>query len=133
MMIPFFAQTAAEQAAERAGAAASGMTTLIMVALILLSIAAMWKVFERAGEPGWAALVPIYNLYVMTKVAQVSWLWILAMIIPVLNIIAAFVIGIGIAKRFGKGTGYGIGLTLLPFIFYPMLAWGDAEASPSVA
>lgn len=133
MMIPVFAQTMAEQAAERAGAAASTTTNLIVLAVVLLTIAAIWKVFERAGEPGWAVLVPIYNLYVLTKVARVSGWWVLAMIVPFLGIVAAFVVAIGVAQRFGKSTGFGIGIALLPFLFYPMLAWGDGEASPSLA
>ena len=133
MTIPVFAQTMAEQAAERAGAAASTTTSLMLLAAVLLTIAAIWKVFERAGEPGWAVLVPFYNLYVLTKVAQVSGWWVLAMFIPFLGIVAAFVIAIGVAKRFGKSSGFGIGIALLPFLFYPMLAWGDSEASPSLA
>jgi uncharacterized protein DUF5684 len=133
MTIPVLAQTMAEQAAERASAAASTTTSLLVLAAVLLTIAAMWKVFERAGEPGWAVLVPFYNLYVLTKVAQLSGWWILAMFIPFLNIVAAFVIAIGVARRFGKSSGFGIGIALLPFIFYPMLAWGDGEASPSLA
>jgi len=133
MTIPVFAQTMAEQAAERAGAAASTTTSLMLLAAVLLTIAAIWKVFERAGEPGWAVLVPFYNLYVLTKVAQVSGWWVLAMFIPFLGIVAAFVIAIGVAKRFGKSSGFGIGIALLPFLFYPMLAWGDGEASPSLA
>jgi hypothetical protein len=133
MTIPVLAQTMAEQAAERAHAAASTTTSLLLLAAVLLTIAAIWKVFERAGEPGWAVLVPFYNVYVLTRVAQVSAWWILAMFIPVLNIVAAFVIAVGVARRFGKSSGFGFGIALLPFLFYPMLAWGDGEPSPSLA
>ena len=133
MILPIFAQTLAERAAADAGAASSATTTLFMVAAVLATLAAMWKVFERAGEPGWAVIVPIYNLYVLTKVAQVSALWIVAMLIPFVNIIAGFVVSNGVARRFGKSAGFGIGLMLVPFLFYPMLAWGDDQPSRRLA
>jgi hypothetical protein len=129
MRIAVLAQTAAEQAS----AAASTTTSLLVLALVLLVVVAMWKVFERAGEPGWAALVPLYNLYILTRVAQMSGWWVLAAFIPVLNIVFCFATSIGVAKRFNKSTGYGIGLALLPFIFYPMLAWGDVSPVPRMA
>jgi hypothetical protein len=133
MTIPVFAQTLADRSGDAAVAAASTTTSLIVLGAVLLVLASMWKVFERAGEPGWAAIVPIYNVYVLTKVAQVSPLWILGMLIPLLNIVAAFVVSNGVARRFGKGAGYAIGLFLLPFLFYPMLAWGDDQPSPRLA
>ena len=127
MTIPVFAQLAADDAARQVTAAMSGTTMLVIFAVMILMIAAMWKVYERAGEPGWAVLVPIYNIYVLCKVAGMSPWWILAFIIPIVNIVVSFAISFGVAKRFGKGAGYGIGLTLLPFIFWPLLAWGDAQ------
>lgn len=133
MTIPVFAQLAAEDAARHASSAASSMTSLVFLAVLILMIVAMWKVFERAGEPGWAVLVPIYNLYIMTRVARMSGWWVLAAFIPVVNIVFAFAVSNGIAKRFDKGTGFGIGLALLPFIFYPILAWGDGAAVPRTA
>jgi hypothetical protein len=128
-MIALLAQTAAEQA----GAAADTTTSLIVLALVLLLVVAMWKVFERAGEPGWAALVPIYNLYILTRVAQMSGWWLLAAFVPIFNIIFCFATSMGVAKRFNRSTGFGIGLALLPFIFYPMLAWGDDSPVPRMA
>jgi hypothetical protein len=133
MMIPVFAQLGAEDAVRQASSAASTTTSLVFLAVVLLTIVAMWKVFERAGEPGWAVLVPIYNLYVMTRVARMSGWWVLGAFIPIVNIVVAFATSIGIAKRFDKGTGFGIGLALLPFIFYPMLAWGEGAAVPRTA
>jgi uncharacterized protein DUF5684 len=100
---------------------------------MLMVLAAMWKTFERAGEPGWAVIVPVYNLYVLMKVAQVSALWMVAMLIPLINVVGAFAVSVGVAKRFGKSSGFGIGLALLPFVFYPMLAWGDDQPSPRLA
>ena len=128
MTTSVLAQLGGNDAAQSAAvAAASTVPMLVVLAIFVLLIAATWKVFERAGEPGWAALVPIYNLIVLCRVAGVSGWWVLAAFIPLLNIIFVFVTSIGVAERFGKGTGYGIGLVLLPFIFWPMLAWSDAQ------
>ena len=126
-MIPVLAQLGADDAAQSAAATAASTTTMLFVlAVVVLMLAAMWRVFERAGERGWAVLVPIYNLYVLCRVAGMSPWWMLAAIIPLVNIIFMFANSIGVAQRFGKGVGYGIGLALLPFIFWPMLAWGDS-------
>ena len=127
MMIPVFAQLSADDAAQQAAGAVSTTMLLFILAITVLMIAAMWKVFERAGEPGWAVLVPIYNLYLLCKIAGMSGWWVLVAFIPLLNIIFMFANSIGVAKRFDKGVGFGIGLALLPFIFWPMLAWGDAQ------
>ena len=128
MLIPVLAQLGADDASQSAAvAAASTVPMLVIVAIMVLMIAAMWKVFERAGEHGWAVLVPIYNVYVLCKVAGISTWWALAAFIPLVNIIFMFVSSVGVAERFGKGAAYGIGLALLPFIFWPMLAWGDSE------
>ena len=134
MMIPVLAQLGADDAAQSAAAAAASTTvSLFVVAVIVLMIAAMWRVFERAGEHGWAVLVPIYNLYILCRVAGMSPWWMLAAIIPFVNIIFMFANSIGVAQRFGKGVGYGIGLALLPFIFWPMLAWGDSAPAVRTA
>ncbi|RKH66691.1 DUF5684 domain-containing protein [Corallococcus llansteffanensis] len=90
-------------------------------------IAGLWKTFTKAGEPGWAAIVPIYNVYIMTKiVGRPAWFTVLALI-PCVNIIALFIIGIDMAKSFGKGMGFGIGLALLGPVFYAILGFGDAQ------
>ena len=133
MTIPVLAQLGSNDAARTAAAAASTTTSLVILAIVVLLIAAMWKVFERAGEHGWAVLVPIYNLVVLCRVAGVSGWWVLAAFLPFLNIIFVFVTSIGVAQRFGKGSGYGFGLALLPFIFWPMLAWGDSAPVPRTA
>lgn len=109
---------------------ATGFLVLWVVVFLLL-IAALWKVFTKAGEPGWAAIVPIYNYVVMDRIAGRPAWWILLWLLigPIPYIVVSF----DIAKRFGKGAGFAIGLILLPFIFYPMLAWGDARYSPKAA
>jgi hypothetical protein len=86
-----------------------------------------WKVFSKAGQPGWASLIPIYNAYVLCKVAGRPGWWILLMLIPIVNIVIFILVAIDVAKAFGKGAGFGIGLLLLPIIFYPILGFGSAQ------
>lgn len=97
--------------------------------LIGLMIAGMWKTFDKAGEPGWAAIVPIYNVVVMAKVAQKEAIWVLIAIF--FGIVGIPVLCIGIAERFGKSAIFGIGMAFLPFIFWPMLGFGDAQDEDS--
>lgn len=103
---------------------------VVWCAVVLVIVAAMWVTFTKAGEPGWACLVPIYNMVVMCKIAGKPWWWILLMIIPFVNFVIIIMLFIAFAKNFGKGAGFGIGLAFLGFIFFPMLAWGDAKYQP---
>ncbi|RLE30718.1 MAG: signal peptidase I [Acidobacteria bacterium] len=100
---------------------------IIQLAIIIFIIAAMWKVFTKAGKPGWAILIPFYNLYILLKVAGKPGWWLILLFIPIVNIVISIIAAIGIANNFGKGVGFAIGLLLLPFIFYPILAFGSAE------
>lgn len=111
-----------------AAAAAAALIPLCVMAVVLIpAIAGLWKVFEKAGKPGWAAIIPIYNLWVMVEISSKEVLWFVLGLVPVINVIASIVILIDIAERFGKGTGFGILLILLPFIGFPMLGFGDAQ------
>jgi len=103
---------------------------LVQLAFSIAIIAGFWKVFTKAGQPGWAAIVPFYNVYVMLQIANKPAWWLILMFIPVANLIVAVLVSIAIAEKFGKSTGYGIGLALLGFIFYPMLGFGDAQYNP---
>ena len=104
-----------------------GVFGIIYLAIFALIIASLWKIFEKAGKPGWAAIVPIYNLIVLLEIVNKPIWWIVLMLIPFVNIIVFIMIYIELAKAFGKDALYGIGLTLLGFIFLPMLAFGDAQ------
>jgi hypothetical protein len=97
------------------------------IAFIILMVAAMWKVFSKAGQPGWAAIIPIFNTYVMCKVAGRPGWWLILLLIPFVNLIIWIILCVDIARNFGKGAGFGIGLLLLPFIFFPILGFGSAE------
>ena len=103
-----------------------GLTALFVVVIF----AAMWRVFTKAGEPGWAAIIPIYNIIVMLRIAGMPLWWLLVMLIPLVNIIPGFMMPVKIAERFGKGMGFALGLIFLPFIFYPILGFGDARYTP---
>lgn len=103
----------------------AGMLAAYAAAVVLI-IAAMWRVFTKAKQPGWAAIVPIYNMYVTLKIIGRPWWWLLLMLIPFVNIIIGIVVAYELAKAFGKGVGFAILILILPFIGYPMLAWGSA-------
>lgn len=94
---------------------------------MVLSIVSMWKLFVRAGEPGWAILIPIFNLYTLWKTTGKPILWLILCFVPLINLVAIILIMISFAKSFGKSTGYGVGLAFLAPIFAPMLAFSDAK------
>lgn len=87
----------------------------------------MWKLFVKAGKPGWAALIPIYNTLVMLEIIGREWFWILLMLIPGVNLVIAVVMMLDLAKVFGKDTAFGCLLILIPWIMLPILALGDAK------
>jgi hypothetical protein len=99
----------------------------IELAIFVLILAGMWQVFAKAGQPGWAAIVPIYNIIVLLQIGGKPWWWVLLFLIPVINIVMAVLVGVAIAKSFGKSDAFGVGLGLLGFIFYPILGFGDAQ------
>jgi hypothetical protein len=98
----------------------------VVVIIVVIVIASLWRIFTKAGKPGWASIVPIYNVFVELDIIGRPWWWILLMLIPFVNIIVKFVIYYDLARSFGKGLGYMLGLVFLPIIFFPMLAFGDA-------
>ncbi|MGD0389540.1 MAG: DUF5684 domain-containing protein [Tepidisphaeraceae bacterium] len=100
---------------------------VVYLAIIVLSIAGMWKTFEKAGQPGWAAIIPIYNVIVILQIVAKPLWWIILFFIPVVNFVIAILVMIELAKAFGKGAGFGVGLALLGFIFFPILGFGDAQ------
>ena len=109
------------------GAVVGLLFTVFWLAVMILVIAGMWKTFVKAGKPGWACLIPIYNMIVLLEIAGKELWWIVLLLIPVVNIVVAILVAIAVAERFGKGAGFGLGLTFLPMIFYPILGFGDAR------
>ena len=110
-----------------------GIFWLLYLGFLVFVIIGMWKVFEKAGEPGWAAIVPIYNIFVLLKIAGKPAWWVLLYFIPVVNVIAAILVCLAVAKCFGKSDLYGIGLFFLGVIFFPMLGFGAATYTKPVA
>lgn len=103
-----------------------GALWIVWVALIVFYIVAMWRVFEKAGQPGWAAIIPFYNVYILLKLAGKPGWWLVLFFIPLVNIVIQVIVCVGVAEKFGKGGGFAVGLFFLPFIFYPILAFGEA-------
>lgn len=94
----------------------------------IVIIASLWRIFEKAGQPGWAALVPFYNTYVLTvEVARKDIIWFVLMFVPFVNLAAVIVVYLEVSRKFGYDVGFAIGLFFLPFIFIPILAFSDAR------
>ena len=105
-----------------------GMIFLVIyLVIIVLVIAGMWKVFTKAGQPGWACIVPFVNLYFLCKVAGRPGWWVLLCLIPFINWIFLIILSNDVSKSFGKGIGTTLGLIFIPFIMYPVLGFGEAE------
>ncbi|MGL5436283.1 MAG: DUF5684 domain-containing protein [Lachnospiraceae bacterium] len=120
---------------------------LVFLFIVILVIAAVWKIFSKAGKPGWAAIIPIYSTYIMSDIifgnasyfaiwigacvlsiiAQLTGISILTVLTSLVSIVLCIVVSVKLAKAFGKDTGFMFGLILLPIIFYPILGFGNAE------
>src|SRR5262249_361755 len=109
------------------GQAPGPLFWICWLAFIILVIAACWKIFTKAGQPGWAAIIPIYNWYILCKIVGRPGWWVILLLIPFINFIIGIILCIDLAKSFGKGVGFGIGLILLGVIFFPILGFGSAQ------
>ena len=101
---------------------------ILSMALSILMIVSLWKIFKKAGKPGWASIIPIYNIYIMCEIAEKEWWYVLLSCVPIANIYAMIVLYNGMSKRFGKSGGFVAGMILLPVIFFPILAFGKDAA-----
>ena len=108
-------------------AGAGILTVVITVAVVIFAVVCLWKIFEKAGEPGWAAIIPLYNTYVLFKITWGNGLLFLLCFIPVVNIAVLFITYWKLAKAFGGGALEFLLLILLPVVAYPMLAFGHYE------
>lgn len=101
------------------------VSLILILALLILMVAALWRVYEKAGKPGWACIIPVYNTLVLLEIVKKPWWWIFLLMIPIVN----FIIGVWltnlVSKSFGQGVGFTLGLIFLPFIFWPLLGLGD--------
>ena len=126
-------QKALEAAAANGNQGPGAGTYIFMILVAVLMIAAMWKVFTKAGKPGWASIIPIYNMVVLLDIAGKPVWWIILFFIPIVNFIFAILTYVGLAERFGKGGGFAVGLILLGIIFFPILGFGSAQYRGAVA
>lgn len=117
-----------------------GTIFLIFGVLALILIVSQWKIYTKAGRPGWASLVPIYNIVVMLDIVKKPTWWIILLFIPLVNLVVAIMLIHNLSKAFGQGGGFTLGLLFLSPIFYPLLAFGnysyiynDVEPIPAFA
>lgn len=101
---------------------------IFWLALIVLSVVALWKVFTKAGEEGWKSLIPFYNTYTLFRIAGRNGWWFLAMFVPIVNFVVLVMLALDLAKHFAKSAVFAIfGLLLFPLVGYMMLAFGEAK------
>ena len=120
------------QATDASDALANLMLLAVIVgvflfALVALAAAGMWATFSKAGIDGWKSLIPIYNVVLWLQIANKPAWWLLLLLCPIVNVVFMILVTLEVAKRFGRGPGFGIGLAFLPFVFYPMLGWGASQ------
>lgn len=108
----------------------TGMSTgtmIFYIAIMVVMLAAQWKIFTKAGKPGWACIIPFYNIYTLCEIVGMNGWMFLLMFVPIVNIFFAIKLIWDLAKVFGKGVGFAIGLLLLSPIFMCILGFGSAE------
>ena len=103
----------------------NGFFFVILVAVIF--VAAFWRIYEKAGKPGWAAIIPIYNVLILLEIIGKPWWWLLLMMIPGVNLILTIWATNLVSKSFGQGIGFTLGLIFLSPIFYLILAFSNIE------
>ncbi len=112
----------------------SGGLIIVWLVVVAFMWFVMWRVFEKAGKPGWAAIIPIYNMLVLLDIAGKPWWWIFVFLLGAIPIVGSILVLVvmaliyySFAANFGKGAGFTVGLVLLPIVFFPILAFGDAQ------
>ena len=103
---------------------------LVWLVLFIAVIAGMWKTFEKAGKPGWGALIPIYNMILFAEIARKPAWWGILVFVPCVGIIFLVLLCIEVAKNFGQGPLFGVALAFFGFICFPILGFGSAKYQP---
>ena len=104
-----------------------GVGSFAALVIIVFEIAAVWRIFVKAGDRGWKAIIPIWNTLIVLKIVGRPWWWIFLYIIPIVWWIVYIIVYYDLAKSFGKGVGFAVGVILLPFIFVPILGFGSSQ------
>jgi hypothetical protein len=105
----------------------AGLYIFIFLGVVVLYAIAAWQLYVKAGQPGWAALIPFYNWYVLLKIVGRPGWWLILFFIPFVNIVVWIIVYLDLAKSFGKGVGFALGLIFLSFIFLLILSFGSAQ------
>lgn len=123
-----------EEAAVGGIMAAMGVFWLLYLGLAIMMLVGMWKLYTKAGKPGWASIIPIYNVIVwLEMIGRPGW-WVIGLFIPFVNFILLIVMYLELAKAFGKSALFGVGMIFFPYIFLLILAFGSARyQGPAVA
>ena len=100
---------------------------IIALAITVFYIAVVWRVYTKAGKPGWAAIIPIYNTLVLLQIVGRPWWWIFLYLIPLVNIVIGIIVYNDLSKSFGHGGWFTVGLVVLPLIFWPILAFDESR------
>lgn len=100
---------------------------LLYLAVAAVVVIGMWKAFVKAKKPGWAAIIPIYNIIVILEMVGRPVWWVVLFLVPCVNIVMSFIVMIDVAKSFAQSAGFGVGLALLGPIFWPILGFGKAQ------
>ncbi|WP_183564470.1 DUF5684 domain-containing protein [Mucilaginibacter sp. SP1R1] len=113
--------------AASAGVVLALLGAILIPALIvgLISLIGMWKVYTKAGKPGWAVIIPIYSTIVLLEIIGKPIWWIFLFLVPCVNIIFAMWAINLLSKSFGQSEGFTVGLLVLPFVFFPVLGFGN--------
>lgn len=120
-----WAQALADSQADLDAAADQLIYMSIFAGIVgIFLIVSLWKIFTKAGKPGWACLIPIYNLVVLLEIVKKPVWWVILLLIPIVNFVILIILYIELAKAFGQGTGFGLGIIFLSIIFIPLLAFG---------
>ena len=119
-------ETAEKMAIAGAAGAAIGAFLFVMLFIAVFIIICQWMIFSKAGKPGWAAIIPIYNFIVLLEIVGKPWWWLFLMLIPIVNIVICIMVVNLLSKSFGQGVGFTIGLLFLGIIFYPILAFSKS-------
>lgn len=103
------------------------ITTIYSYALLFstISLISMWRIYKKAGQPGWAAIIPFYNIIVWLKIISKPAWWLILLFIPFVNIVILIWMINLLAKRFERKIGFTFGLLFLGVFFYPLLAFKD--------
>lgn len=131
MMEPISASALLASMTSTPGNMGSLVLLVVNASILLLQVIGIWKVFQKAGQPGWKAVIPIYNLYIMLKIGGQAWWWLALLVVPLVQLYAVYRIHVGVARAFGKGILWGLALAFGGVVFFPILGFGGYQYDQS--